>query len=476
MKINQHFNSGIEKPITPVDGSNHSKIQNDSGIHEPITPIDGRYRDKVEELAPFFSEYALMRYRMKVELAYLKKLSEERIIPGFSKAEEAAFDRIFDGFNTQEFRRIKDIEDKINHDVKAVEYYLREKFNSLKLAKYNPYIHIALTSYDTNDVAYALILKESRDSVMVPLLEQTIGLFKELSEKTKHVVMLGRTHGQPAVPTTFGKEMANYVYRLRKQLARLKKFEFEAKCTGAVGNFNAHVFAYPKHDWVRFSKKFISSFGLQPNLFTTQLLAHDNWIEYFQIVILINGILVDCSVNFWLYIMLEVLVQKKNKEEVGSSTMPQKVNPINFENAEGVLQLANSQFEFYERKLVTSRLQRDLSDSTIRRTFGIAFSYTVLGWKSMISGIQKIMVNEQKIQTDLDGHWEILAEALQTYLRSVGDTQAYEKLKELTRGKKITKETYIKILRELHLEKEKKLLELKPETYVGLAEKLVSIL
>lgn len=441
-------------------------------ITEPITPIDGRYRDRVQELAPFFSEYALCKYRIFVEIRYMMKLASEGIIQKLKRNEATLLEEIVDKFDSEEFKKVKRIEQKINHDVKAVEYYLRDKFHFIKLSSFIPYIHIGLTSYDINDCAYGLMLKNSTNTVLIPLFELLLSELRGLAKKTKHIPMLGRTHGQPALATTFGKEMANYYSRLRKQLKRLKEFKFEGKFNGAVGNLNALQFVFPKTNWIKFSEEFVRSLGLTPNLFTTQLLPHDNWIEFFQILILINGVLVDASVNLWLYIMLEVLVQKKLSYEVGSSTMPQKINPINFENAEGVLQLANSQLEFYGRKLVGSRLQRDLSDSTIRRTFGIAFAYTVLGWKSMIGGFKKITINEEKVKKELGEHWEVLAEALQTFLRSVGDEEAYEKLKDLTQGKKITNELYFEILRKLGLNTNKRLADLTPEKYTGYAEEL----
>lgn len=446
-----------------------------SEIDEPITPIDGRYREKVKELAPFFSEYALQKYRIFVEIQYLQKLSQKKIIPQFTKQELVSINRLIDTFTVDEFKKLKGIELKINHDVKAVEYYLRDKFSSLNLKKYLPYIHLGLTSEDTTNLAQALILKDSNEKVLIPVLTNLLSELKVLAKSTKQTVILGRTHGQPAVPTTFGKEIANYYYRLTKQLQKLMKFKFEGKCNGAVGNYNAMQFVYPEVNWISFSDDFIRSLGLEPNLGTTQILPYDNWIEFFQILILINGILVDASVNLWLYIMLEVLGQKKHSYEVGSSTMPQKVNPINFENAEGVLQMANAQFEFYCRKLIASRLQRDLSDSTVRRTFGTAFAYTVLGWKSVKSGMSKIAINEKGVKTELDQHWEVLAEAVQTYLRSTRDEKAYEKLKKLTQGKKMTKEAYFGILHTLKLDKEKKFTDLTPEKYIGFAEKLVDL-
>lgn len=442
-----------------------------SGIDEPITPIDGRYRDKVKELAPFFSEFGLQKYRVLVELEYLKKLSSKGIIPKLSKSDINLIDTIVNQFDSEEFKEIKKIESKINHDVKAVEYYLRQKFQG-KLKKYIPYLHIGLTSEDTTNLANSLLLNDTKSAILIPLLKEVLGELKKLAESTKHVPILARTHGQPAIATTFGKEIANYYSRINHQLSKLEQFELEGKCTGAVGSFNALQFVYPQVNWISFSSEFVISLGLKPSLANTQILPYDNQIEFFQILSLINGILVDCSVNFWLYIMLEILVQKKVSGEVGSSTMPQKVNPITFENAEGVLQMANAQFDFYSRKLISSRLQRDLSDSTVRRTFGIAFAYTVLGWKSVMSGLKKVSINEVGVKKELNTHWEILSEAVQTYLRSVGDDEAYEKLKELTRGKQMTKETYLEILRELRLNKEKKFTDLTPEKYIGLAEKL----
>ncbi|MBI3366004.1 adenylosuccinate lyase [Candidatus Roizmanbacteria bacterium] len=453
----------------------HLRQSFNSTTEEAITPIDGRYRNKVQELAPFFSEYALQKYRIFVELQYLQELSIKGIIPKMAKSEIASMNRIVDQFSPDEFKGVKKIELKIIHDVKAVEYYLREKFLTLNLKKYLPYIHIGLTSEDVSNLAQVLILNDANKQILVPLLKELLLDLKVLAESTKNIPILGRTHGQPAVPTTFGKEIINYYHRLKKQVRKIEIFEFEGKCNGAVGNFNALEFIYRKVDWVAFSNQFVASLGLTSNPATTQILPYDNWIEFFQILTLVNGILVDFSTNVWLYIMLEILVQKKNTNEVGSSTMPQKVNPINFENAEGALQVANAQYELYARKLPVSRLQRDLSDSIVRRTFGNAIAYTVLGWKSVMAGLKKISLNKEKVKKELDDHWEVLAEALQTYLRSTGDEKAYEKLKKLTQGKIMTKERYKTILKELGLEKDKKFTDLSPEKYVGLAEKLVEI-
>jgi adenylosuccinate lyase len=440
---------------------------------EPITPIDGRNQQKLLSLSAYFSEYALNKYRLKIEIEYLKKLSKEKIIPLLTKKDLASIDRLIETFDSQKNKAIKKIEAVTNHDVKAVEYYLRDQLKKIHLQKVIPFVHIGATSEDINNLSYACILKDSGCEIMEPLLATILKSLKDLSIATKNVPLLGRTHGQPAVTTTVAKEIVNYYYRLQKQQKRLSQFKFEGKFNGAVGNFNAIYFVYPDVDWIKFSTEFVTSLDLQPNLLTTQILPYDNWIEYFQIISLINGILFDFSINIWEYIMLEVFSQKRKAGEVGSSTMPQKINPINFEHAEGSLQVANSLFEMYGRKLVASRLQRDLSDSTVRRTFSEAFGYTVLGWQSIVQGLSKITVNSVHIQEELSSHWEILAEAIQTYLRSRNDEKAYEKLKDLTQGKKITRELYLDMLKILKLDKEEKFINLSPEKYSGLAEKLV---
>jgi adenylosuccinate lyase len=451
---------------------NQQSSNNSYGIGEAITPIDGRNRHKLQNLIPYFSEMALCKYRIFIEIQYLFKLSEYKIIE-ISKKEVQSIELLYSKFNTKEYQQIKVIENKINHDVKAIEYYLREKFIKTSLKKLIPFIHIGLTSEDTNNLAYGLILKDFKKDILEKQLSDLLKQIKDLSIKYNDSVFLGRTHGQPAVPTTVGKEFANYYFRLQKQFIKLQNYKFEGKCNGAVGNNNAMQFVYPNIDWIKFSQKFVSSLGLVNNIFTTQILFYDNWIEFFQTIQLINGILIDLSINMWEYIMLEIFVQKKDENQVGSSTMPQKINPINFEHAEGSLQFANSMFEMYQRKLLTSRLQRDLSDSTVRRTFGEAFGHTVLAWESIKNGLQKISVNEKHIKDELNNHWEVLSEAIQTYLRSIQDEKAYEKLKKLTQGRQITKNNFLDILKALKLDKNKKLIKLSPEKYVGYAIELV---
>lgn len=440
---------------------------------EAITPLDGRNHHKLQNLVPYFSEMALYKYRLYIEIEYLKKLSELKILPKITKTERTSIKRLIEVFDSIEYQRLKEIENKINHDVKAVEYYLREKFTKSSLKRLIPFIHIGLTSEDTNNLAYGLILKDFKNNILEKLLADLLKQIKDLSIKYKNSVFLGRTHGQLAVPTTVGKEFANYYYRLKKQSIRLSNFSFEGKCNGAVGNHNAIQFVFPQIDWLKFSDEFVSSFGLKTNNFTTQILFYDNWLEFFNIIQIINGILVDFSINLWQYIMLEIFVQKKDDNQVGSSTMPQKINPINFEHAEGSLQFANSMFEMYQRKLISSRMQRDLSDSVVRRTFGEAFGYTVLAWDSVKNGLQKISVDEKHINNELNNHWEVLSEAIQVYLRSINDETAYEKVKNIIQGKKIAKDIYFKMLKILKLEKNEKLLNLSPEKYVGYAEEII---
>lgn len=421
-----------------------------------ITPLDGRNYLKIKELSEYFSEFALTKYRIYVEIKYLEFFSKARMFSFKSKNIK---------FDEKEFLKVKEIEKKINHDVKAVEYYLKEKFSS-------PFIHLGLTSEDTNNLAYGLMLKEFKEKVLLEDLLQLINKLELMAREWKSIPMLARTHGQPAVTTTVGKEIVNYVYRLRKQLKRLREFKFEGKCNGAVGNLNVLKTAMPSKNWLKLSGDFVTSLGLIPNSYTTQILFYDNYLEFFQIVLLVNGVLYDLCINIWQYIMLEVFNQKKKEREVGSSTMPQKVNPIYFENAEGNLGLANSMFEFFERKLIHSRLQRDLSDSTIRRNFGESLGYTILGWRNIRSGLDRLSVNKNHLTEELNNHWEVLTEAVQVVLRLKGDHRGYEKMKDLVRGKTMSKEEYFELLRSLGLENDKKLKDLTPEKYIGYAEEL----
>jgi len=372
---------------------------------DALTPLDGRNFHKVKELSPYFSESALYKYRLYVEIKYFEMLSKKKLF-NIEKSKLSAIGKLVEKYNEKEFLRLKEIETEVNHDVKAVEYYLRDKFESLKVNSLTSYIHLGLTSEDTNNLAYGLMLREFKDKILIKELTQLTSQLHLMAMKYKKIPMLGRTHGQPAVATTVGKELANYYLRLMKQFNKIKNFKFEGKCNGAVGSHNALKVALSSKNWMEIGKEYVKELGLIPNLYTTQILFYDNWIEFFQIVSLINGILTDLSINAWQYIMLEVFAQKKKENEVGSSTMPQKVNPINFENAEGNLQLANSMFQYFERKLIHSRLQRDLSDSTVRRNFGEALGYSVLGWRNIQSGLNRLSVNSKHLKEELNNHWE----------------------------------------------------------------------
>ncbi|OGK33673.1 adenylosuccinate lyase [Candidatus Roizmanbacteria bacterium RIFCSPHIGHO2_12_FULL_36_11] len=441
-----------------------------------ISPLDGRYASQLTELNKFFSDFAYFKYRLLVEIKYLLFLSSEKIIEPITKKQADKINRLWREFSHVDAKRIKTIEDKIKHDVKAIEYFLQEKFAKKNLSVFASYLHLCLTSDDVNNLAYSLMLLQSKKEIILPELKKIMEQLKILIKIYADSAMLGRTHGQPAVPTTFGKELANFYQRLKKQEEKLSRFTFEGKLSGAVGNFNAMAFVFPTVDWLQKSKKFVSSLGLQPNLYTTQILPYDNWIEFFQTLALVNQILMNLSQDVWIYIMLEDLKLKVVEKEVGSSTMPQKVNPINFENAEGNLQIANSLFQFFQNKLSVSRLQRDLSDSPVKRSMGSALGYTIVAWKSLQLGLAKIDVNRQKSNETLNNHWEVLTEAVQTFLRLKKDSKGYDKVKDLVRGKQLNKEDYLELLKQLGLANEEKLVKLKPENYLGLAKKLVGLI
>ena len=440
-------------------------MSRDDRLHN-ISSIDGRYKDKTENLRKYFSEFALIKKRIFVELEYIKLLSSKKIAPKCSASEVAQIYKIFDRFDLFEAKKVKKIEEEINHDVKAVEYYLREQFKKNKLQKLSSFIHIGLTSSDTNNIAQALLLKEFNKEILNQKLSQIINSIRKHTIKYSDSAFIARTHGQSAVPTTLGKEFKNYEIRLKKQQIKLKKFQFEAKLNGAVGNYNALNTIFPKVNWVEFSKKFLGSLGLDTNLFTTQILPYDNQIEFFQIILIINSVLIDLSNDLWLYNMLGIVSLEKNKAHIGSSTMPQKVNPIEFENAEGNLKIANTMFNFYQEKLLISRLQRDLSDSTIARTFGTTLSHAIIAWENIIKGLGYVRFEKESAQKELDSHWEVLSEAAQTYLKSKGDDLGFEKIKKTVHGKKLTKEGYLKLV------SDKFLIKLEPKKYIGLASKL----
>ncbi len=439
---------------------------------QAITPLDGRNFQKIKNLSQYFSEFALTKYRIFIETEYLKVLLKNKITRNFTGQENKIISLLSDKFDEKSFVEVKKIEEEIVHDVKAVEYYIRSKLEKTSLKDVTSFIHFGMTSEDTNNLAYALILKDFKEKIAEAELLQLINQLAQMAKKYADIPLLARTHGQPAVGTTVGKELANYVYRLRKQLLKLRKFRFEGKCNGAVGNNNALKTVLPEKNWLKITSDFVFGLGLDPNPYTSQILYYDNFLEFFQIISLVNGILHDLCVNLWIYVMLEVFVQIKKEKEVGSSTMPQKVNPINFENAEGNLQLANGMMEFFERKLTHSRLQRDLSDSTIRRNFGEAMGYSILAWKNLMIGLEKLSVNENRLKAEIENRWEILTEAIQTTLRLKNDKKAYEKMKTLVRGKTINQDEYKKILIDLGLDRNKNLSDLTPSKYIGYATEL----
>lgn len=443
-----------------------------------ISLLDGRNWNKVSVVSNYFSEYALIKYRLKIEILYLIFLAENtKLLRKFSKKEKELLQKSWQELTLEDAAKIKSIEAKINHDVKAVEYYLKDKLSKSSLADFTEFIHFGLTSYDVNVPSYGLMLLDYRREVLIPTINKLLESLKEMIEKTKSMPMLARTHGQPALPTTMGKELAVYYRRIIDELEVLAKTPIEAKLTGAVGNFNALDFVVPDINWILLSKKFIQSLGLVPNIFTTQILPYDSWLRLFDSLKRLNNILLGFTQDIWWYISFEYFLQKKKEEEVGSSTMSHKINPITFENAEGNLGMANSLLEFFTRKLAVSRLQRDLSDSTIKRDFGLAFGFALLAWDSILSGLGRITPNPLKMKKDLDAHFEIFAEGIQTYLRLHGLKNAYEILKEKTRGKVLNKEKLYQIIDDLPISKtDKEYLKIKDlKEYSGYAKKLAEM-
>jgi len=442
-----------------------------------ISPLDGRYANSIAELSKYFSESALMGYRLKVEIEYLIALSNEKSInnlPPFSKDEQGRLRKIYQNFNLVGAEKVKEIEATTNHDVKAIEYYIQGKVKKLL----HPWIHFALTSEDVNNLSYSLMWQDGLKQVYQSSLQLVNKELKKLARKYKEASMLALTHGQPATPTTFGKELAVFYSRLDRQIGQIKSHILLGKFSGATGTWSAHVAAYPNVNWRRFASKFIKSLGLKPNLITTQIESHDSLAESFHQVVRINSILTDLCRDMWSYISRGILVQKKVAGEVGSSTMPHKINPIQFENAEGNMGIANGLLNHLATKLPISRLQRDLTDSTTLRNQGVALGHSYLALQNILKGLSRITINKVQMSAELNNHWEVLGEAIQTILRKSGKQDAYEQLNSLTQGQSINAESMAEFVSGLKISDEDKqtLLKLTPELYTGLSSKLVDLI
>ncbi len=444
-----------------------------------LSPLDGRYASKLDALRPLFSEFGLIHHRVIIEVDWLKALANEPAIAeiaAFSASTIAELDELAQEFSEANANCIKTIERNTNHDVKAVEYFLREHFAANpEISRAAEFIHFACTSEDINNLSHALMLKAARTQVLLPTLHTLIDRLDALAKQHAELPMLSRTHGQPATPTTLGKEIANVVYRLQRQVTQLAAIRISGKINGAVGNYNAHLAAYPDIDWESFARRFVTRLGLDFNAYTTQIEPHDYMAELFDAMSRINTILIDLDRDIWGYISLGYFKQRLKAGEVGSSTMPHKVNPIDFENAEGNLGVANAMLRHLAEKLPISRWQRDLTDSTVLRNMGVALGYTLLGWDSCLRGLDKLEANPDKLAQDLDQNWEVLAEPIQTVMRRYQVNNAYEKLKELTRGKSgMTREHLHNFINELSIpeHERERLLMMTPASYIGLAATL----
>jgi adenylosuccinate lyase len=444
-----------------------------------LSPLDGRYQAKVAALAGYFSEYALIRYRVRVEVEWLLALAAEPGIaelPPFTPAAAQRLSELAAQFGEDDARAVKDIEAQTNHDVKAIEYWLRTRLADMpEVVRSTHFIHFACTSEDINNLCYALMLKDSREQVLLPAFDRLVGKLTTLAHTQADLAMLSRTHGQAATPTTLGKEMANFAHRLRRARARIAAVALEAKFNGAVGNYNAHLAAYPTLDWEGLCRRFVEGFGLRFNAYTTQIEPHDSLTELLDGYCAANAVLLALDRDMWGYISLGYLRQRVEESEVGSSTMPHKVNPIDFENSEGNIGIANALLQHLSGKLPVSRWQRDLSDSTALRNVGVALGHTLLACESAAAGLDKVEADPARLREDLDAAWEVLAEPIQTVLRRCGVADPYERLKALTRGKQaITRETLHAFVRSLDIPEADKaaLLALTPSDYLGLAASL----
>jgi len=443
-----------------------------------LSPLDGTYAGKVDALRPQFSEYGLIRRRLQVEIEWLKALAAEphfAEIPAFSPATVAELDALVAGFGPQQAAEVKEIEAVTNHDVKALEYWIKKQLaNNVEVMKVGEFIHFACTSEDINNLSHALMLKAARDETMLPTLDKLGARLRELAHQLADVPMMSRTHGQPATPTTMGKELANVVYRLERARSRIAGVGLLGKINGAVGNYNAHLAAYPGYDWEGFAKRFVESLGLEFNPYTIQIEPHDAMAELYDAFARANTILIDLDRDVWGYISLGFFKQKVKAGEIGSSTMPHKVNPIDFENSEGNLGLANAVLKHLAEKLPISRWQRDLTDSTVLRNMGVGLGYALLGYDSLLRGLGKLEAVPEKMHEDLDANWELLAEPIQTVMRRFGIANPYEKLKELTRGQRVSREGMQAFVQSLDIPDAAKaeLLQLTPWGYTGKAAEL----
>ncbi|MEI4549364.1 adenylosuccinate lyase [Pseudoalteromonas spongiae] len=444
-----------------------------------ISPVDGRYGSKTTELREIFSEYGLIKYRVTVEVRWLQALAAAEGIdevPSLSAEANQILDNIVANFNEEDAMRVKDIERTTNHDVKAVEYLLKEKVaDNAELNAINEFIHFACTSEDINNLSHGLMLKEARENVLLPYCDKLLDAVHALAKEYQTIPMMCRTHGQPASPSTMGKEMANVYIRLKRQRDQIANVELLGKINGAVGNYNAHISAYPNYDWHAHAEKFVTSLGLEWNAFTTQIEPHDYIAELYDAIARFNTILIDFDRDVWGYIALNHFKQKTIAGEIGSSTMPHKVNPIDFENSEGNLGIANAIFAHLAQKLPVSRWQRDLTDSTVLRNLGVGMGYALIAYQATLKGISKLEVNQEKLLAELDQNWELLAEPIQTVMRKYGIEKPYEKLKELTRGKRVNKEIMADFIDNLDLPEavKEELKQLTPANYIGRAVEFI---
>lgn len=453
-------------------------LQNNMNPLLAISPIDGRYYEDTKELAEYFSETALFKYRVLIEIEYLILLSSSlKLKPVLSVNKIKSLRSLYQKFSKKDVLEIKTIERKTRHDIKAVEYFIKNKLKENKLVSCSSFVHFGLTSEDINNLAYHLMWQDGLKNIYLPIIINLKNELKKLAKKHAGIPLLSLTHGQSATPTTVGKEINVFATRLERQIVQLQKHKLTGKLNGATGTFSAHTIAYPEVDWISFSDKFITTLGLESNTVTTQVEPNDSLAESYQNIFRINTILIDLCRDFWLYISRGIFIQQTKDSEVGSSTMPHKINPIQFENAEGNLGLANTYLNHLAGTLPISRLQRDLSNSTVIRNQGVPLAHSVLSIKQITNGLGRLQIDLEKINSELNDHWEILSEAIQTVFRKYNDGIAYEKMKTLTQGQKINKQSLEKIINEstLPIKEKNKLLLLTPKTYIGLAEKLAKL-